>query len=490
MSRKSVLGLFMVLALLMASVSSVAAQTPGNGSAWVSGFFVTNKDTGSAATVQMQFFTGGDGTVAYDISREVAAGDTAFYYLGAGGDLNGDVTEDGEYSVVLASNMPIVAVVNSTSSGAGQSTTSFDGIGDPSDMLFAPNIYSDYYGYTTNYYLQNAGAADTTVDIKFYDATGAEIASLAETDVSIPAGSFIKGDQNGVAALPTDTVCSATFECTTANCKLAGIVNIVDTGSASYPTVGTANYVMYSAGSQVAYAPVVLNDYYHFNSSINVQNNGTGAVNVQITFSDGTVITSPTALGAGQAWSTYLPGVAGLAAGNADGALAAKVEILSPVAGNALVVLANTSNSNDASFASYNGVTSGAQTIYAPAANAMAYNVANGYFTSVTCQNLGASPTNLTYTWSGQNTKAGYVSVSGSGMMSDIDGAPDTLASGESFVLLPNVATHRAGLGNMPVGFNGAIVVTASQDVSCVVNQNLDGGAADQDNLGSYTGRP
>ncbi len=482
---KKFASLFLLLTMLAVSVGIASAQTPGNGDAWVSGFFVANKET-SLATVAMQFYAIDQGTVAYEFSRTVDANDTKFFYLGDGGD---PVVGDGEYSVVLSSDQPILAVVNSTSSGDGQSTTSFDGVSDPSATLYAPNIYSDYYGYATNFYLQNAGSSDTTVSIKYYDAAGAEIVSLA-TDVTIPAGSFVKEDQQGVIALATDTVCSAVFECSGTGCALAGIVHIVDIGSGSYPGVGTANYVMYSAGSQVAYAPVVLNDYYDFNSSINVQNNGTGDVMVTITFSDNSVVTSTT-LAEGQAWSVYLPNdVPGLDAGNADGDLAAKVEIVSPVAGNAIVVLANTSNSVDASFASYNGVTGGAQTVYAPAANALAYNVADGYFTSVTCQNLGVGPTDLTYTWSGEDTKSGYIAVNGVGNMSDIVGAPATLAAGEAFVLLPNVEAHRTGLGSMPVGFNGAIVVTAAEDVSCAVNQNLSGGDADQDNLGSYTGRP
>ncbi len=493
MYKKSVIGLVFVLILLLALGSIASADPPGNGSGWVSGFFVTNKAT-TDATVQMNFYKENNGTAAYSPSRTVKAGDTSFFYLGSGGDLNGDITDNGEYSVVLSSDEDILAVVNSTSSGTGQSTTSFDGVGDPAAKLFAPNIYSDYYGFITNFYLQNAGSSDTTVNIKYFDASGSEIASLAET-VSIPAGSFIKRDQTGKTALAKNTVCSATFECTGTDCKLAGVVNIVN----SKTSIGTANYVMYGAGSTTAYAPVVLNNYYNFNSSINVQNNGTGAVDVQITFSDGTTVKASDAvsdggnggtLGEGQAWSVYLPNLSGLASGNTDGALAAKVEVLSPTAGNSIVVLGNTSSSADASFASYNGVTSGAKTVYAPAANALAYNVANGYFTSITCQNLGSGSTDLTYEWSGQDTKSGYASVSGSGKMSSISGAPTTLASGESFVLLPNVASHRTGLGNMPAGFNGAIKVVATEDISCVINQNLSGGSADQDNLGSYTGRP
>lgn len=484
MTRKSVVSMFLLLTMLVTSVGAVGAATPGNGDSWVSGFFVTNKETSAAANVNMKFYKTAVAVAAYDLDKTVAAGDTTFFYLGSGGNLNEEVTDDGEYSVVLASDQPIVAVVNSTSSNAGQSTTSFDGVSAPSAKLFAPNIYSDYYGYATNFYLQNAGAVDTDVTIKYFDATGAEIAALADTQ-TILAGSFVKVDQTGVTDLLVDTVCSATFECTGTDCKLAGIVNIVNIDTA----IGTANYVMYSAGSQVAYAPVVLNDYYKFNSSINIQNNGTGAVDVKITFSDNTVVTA-TKLGEGQATSYYLPGITGLATGNAEGALAAKVEVISPVTGNAIVVLVNTSSTGDASFASYNGVTAGAQTVYAPAANAMAYNTDPklGYFTSVTCQNLSDTATDLTYTWSGQDTASGYVAVSGSGKKSDIDG--ETLAGGAAFVLLPNTAAHRTGIDNMPAGFNGAIVITADENISCIVNQNLAGGSSNQDNLGSYTGRP
>ena len=494
MSKKVSVGILLVLVLLLVAGNVVSADTPGNGSNWISGFFVKNKSTTDDANIQMQFFKENDGTAAYTVSRTVAKGDTKFFYLGAGGDLNGDITDSGEYSVVISSDQEVAAVVNSTSSGTGQSTTSFDGVSNPASKLYAPNILSNYYGYSTNFYLQNAGTSDASVTIKYFDATGAEIASMAET-VSIPAGSFIKRDQSGVAGIPVNTVASATFECS--GCQLAGVVNIVDDSSASFPGVGTANYVMYSTGSTTAYAPAVYNNYYGFNSSINIQNNGTGAVDVQITFSDGTTIKASDAapglggtLGEGQAWSVYLPLLTGLDSGNTNGALAATIEVLSPVAGNSVVVLVNTSNTNDASFASYNGVDGGAQTIYASAANALAYNVAQGYFTSITCQNLGSSATDLTYTWSGLNTKSGYVSVSGSGNMSNIAGAPATIAPGESFVLLPNVDSHRTGIGNMPVGFDGSVKVTASENISCIVNQNLLGGSSDQDNLGAYTARP
>jgi hypothetical protein len=232
-----------------------------------------------------------------------------------------------------------------------------------------------------------------------------------------------------------------------------------------------------------------LNNYFGFVSSINVQNNGTGAVNVNVTFSDGKVVSNPS-VGAGQTWSTFLPDVAGLSSGNTGGALAATVDIVSPAAGASVVVLVNTSNLTDASLASYNGVNSGATTVYAPASNAKAFGANFDFFTSVTCQNLGTAATDLTYAFNGVNTLNGNSPVATSVQMSAVPGAPATLAPGAAYVLLLNQPIDAS---NSLLGFNGATTVTASSNVACVINQNRGKplpSALGQDNLGAYPAVP
>jgi hypothetical protein len=444
MQRKILVVLSFTLILLLAFGGIAIADTPGNGGAWVTGFFVTNKDA-DQATVSMQFYQENNGTSlpASPITKQIAGNDTVFYFLPGNADFDGNLLADGEYSLVLSSDRAINAVANSTSTGGGlgsdiNSTTSFDGMsGDSSasnataQKLFAPNIYSNFFGFTTNFYLQNASSSNTTANIKYFDANGNEIVSIAENNVNIPAGSFIKRDQLGQSAIAQNTVGSATFECTTSNCKLAGVVNIT-AGSG----IGTANYVMYGAGSQVAYAPVVLNNYFAFISSINIQNNGVGDVEVEIEFSDGTTVNvtdttndgKGSLLGEGQAWSVFLPNVSGLASGNTNGALAATVRIVSPDSDDSIVVLANTSRTSDRAFASYNGVPLGAANVYAPASNALAFGGFQ-FFTSITCQNLSSTATDLRYTFNGVYTNSGNAAVSGvSGTMSSIAGAPTTLA--------------------------------------------------------------
>jgi len=496
---------FVLICLLVLGSGIASADTPGNGTGWITGFFVTNK-TSDLATVNMSFYKENTATATYTVDKTIDANDTVFYFLPGNADFDGNALPNGEYSLVLSSNADINAVANSTSTGGSlsssdiNSTTSYDGVGDSgaASKLFAPNIYSDYFGFTTNFYLQNASGASTTVNIKYFNAQGQEIASLAENNVNIPDGSFIKRDQKGVTGLTQNQVGSATFECTTSNCRLVGVVNIT-AGSG----IGTANYVTYSTGSQVAYAPVVLNDYFDFNSSINIQNNGTaGAIDVEIEFSDGTKVKvtdttndgKGTTLGEGQAWSVFLPNVNGLSEGDANGDLAATVSILTPEAGDSIVVLANTSRSVDKAFASYNGVIGGASKVYGPASNALAFG-AFKFFTSVTCQNLTNTSTDLRYTFNGVNTNAGNSTVSGvNGLMSAISGAPSTLGEGESYVLLLNLTSVQSALGLNPSGgFNGSTTVEAvasGAEISCVVNQNRAVSGLPGDNLGSYTSRP
>jgi len=92
--------------------------------------------------------------------------------------------------------------------------------------------------------------------------------------------------------------------------SIAPIVNIYGRNSANNQLY---SYNPFVSGSTKAYAPVIMNNYYGYNSALVIQNIDTTEADVTVTYTDGT--TANYKIGAGAAESIYTPS-SGVAAGN------------------------------------------------------------------------------------------------------------------------------------------------------------------------------
>lgn len=416
--RKSMLVLLVLGLLLVVGVIPVAAQVPGPNGPYTSAFTIQNLDA-TAGTCMYDLYGPAGGSPAYSsTSFAVSANGSYFVYVG------NLTVADGSYSAVISCDVNVAAVSNYTGSG-GASAASYDGIASANTAanVSLPGVYKGYYGYNSNVVVQNVTSSPVNVTLNVY-APGNSTPVATEQKLAVPANASVSFDQSTMSGL-ANGLYSAKVEATGA---VAAIVNIWSSVGQQYSYDGVVS------GSTMAYAPVLMNGYYGFNTALTVQNMGTTSTNVTVTYSNGKVSNATIAAGASQLFYTPNEGLPG-------GFLGAAKVVSS---GADIVALVNESDSTNRA-ASYVGFSAGSTSANAPIVLRAYY----GYSTSITCQNIGAAATNITVTYSNGVTE-----------VKNSVGANST-----ALFYQPNTV----GLAN---GFNGSAVMTASQDIVCVVNEN------------------
>ncbi|MCU0520259.1 MAG: hypothetical protein MUF84_06165 [Anaerolineae bacterium] len=406
-----VLGLSLVVGIL-----PVAAQVPGPNGPYNSAFTIQNLEA-TPGTCMYELYDG-TGTMAYaSTSFAVSGSGSYFVYVG------GLTVPSNAYSAVISCDVNVAAVSNYTGSG-GASAASYGGIASAktAQNVSLPGVYKNYYGYNSNVVVQNVTAAPVDVTLKVY-SPGNSTPVAQEQKLAVPANAAVSFNQATMAGL-ANGLYSAKVEATGA---VAAIVNIWSSVGQQYSYGGVVS------GSGTAYAPVLMNGYYGFNTALTVQNLGLTSTDVTVTYSNGKTSTASVAAGSSKLF--YTPNE-GLPAGWLG---SAKI-----VSSGEIVALVNESDSTNRA-ASYIGFATGSTSANAPIVLKTYY----GYSTSITCQNIGAAPTNVTVTYS-------------SGVTESRSGVA---VNGTALFYQPNTA----GLAS---GFNGSAVITAAQDIVCVVNEN------------------
>lgn len=429
---KRLLVFVLVLTLVLVPASSIAATNlapttvassavPGPTGTFSSAFTIQNMST-SIATCSYQFFNTSGAAVYTSASFTIAASGSNFTYVPNISELAG-----GQYSGVISCDQQVAAVVNSTSANSGGS---YPGIINTSTTWFAPNAFSNYYGYNTNFVVQNATSSTVDVTVEIVNASGIVVAT--QTASAVPVSAYVNFEQAGLAGLSANVAYSAKITGTGA---LAVESNIYGQGSSENELY---SYRPFASGSTTAYAPVIMNNYYGYLTALTVQNLGTAVANVTVTYGTGLVQTqtvNPSASYVFYSPSSDLP----------SGTLtSAKIE-----SDQNIVAVVNEQNSYKRA-ASYAAFASGSTTVSVPIILKRYYN----YNTSVTCQNIGASSTNVTITYSDDT----------------ITVINDVLANGTALFYQPG----EAGLSD---GFNGSATITSSgQPIVCVANEDQNEG--------------
>jgi len=421
---------FLVFLLTFISVLPVTAQVPGPGGSYTSAFTVQNLEA-RQGTCQYSLYEA-NGTEAYTSTPvTIQASKSFFVYMGS---LS---ISPASYSAVISCDVNVAAVSNYTGSG-GAYAASYTGISSvqTATQVSFPGLYKNYYGYYTNVVVQNASSASADVTLKIYRG-----ATLVDTETkNVPANASVVFDQKTRAGL-TDGIYAGVVESTG---PVAAIVNAWNDAGQQYAYNG------FTSGSAVAYAPVLMKNYYGFNTALTVQNIGDAPVNVTVTYSNGATNTKTIPAKASQLF--YTPNETGLPSGWLG---AAKIE----ASGGNIVALVNESDVNNRA-ASYAAFSRGGKTSNAPIVLRRYY----GYSTSVTCQNLGTTPVDITATYSNGVT--------------EVRNAP---ANGMALFYQPNTV----GLAD---NFNGSAIFTADQDIVCVVNENQVTNPEQKDFLLTYEG--
>ncbi len=412
-----------VALLLMAFTAIVSAEVPAPGGPFNTAFRVQNLET-AAATCIYTFYNADGNPVYTSSSEEIAPGDSLYVYVP---NLSG--LGDGQYSAVVSCDRNVAAVVNFSDPNSGASHSGVAGT-NVAQVFYAPGIYNNYYNYYSNLYVQNASASSVSVTVSIYGpGSSAPVATQSAPDV--PPNASVSFDQRGLAGLNPNVPYSAKIEATD---NVAVIANI-------YGGAGTSvgdqlySYNPVASGSLVAYAPVIMNAYYGYNTALVIQNMGTDTTAYTVTYGTGHVQTG--SIPAGASASLYTP-LSGVPANTLTGA---KVESSS----QPIVVLVNESTNRNRA-ASYIGFSSGSTTVRAPIVMRRYYS----YNTSITCQNLGTASTIMTISYGG---------ITGTNSSPSIDPGKTHMFYQPTDHLLSD-------------GWIGSATITAGQPIVCVVNED------------------
>jgi hypothetical protein len=441
---KKTISILIALVLVFAMAPAVFAESPAPGGPFNTAFRVQNlEDTTASCTYA--FYNAAGTAVLESTPQSVAPGDSLYVYVPLL-----DTLPAGSYSAVVSCDKKVAAVVNFSDPNSG---ASHSGISEPGDTWYAPGIYDNYYGYYSNIYVQNAtaSAVDITVDIF---APGSDTPVYSSTEANVPGYAAVTFEQEGLAQLADNQFYSAKISATG---DVAPIVNIYGRGAVDDQLY---SYNPFKAGSMVAYAPIIMNNYYGYNTALVIQNMGAANAAVTVDYTTGTTTNHTIAPGA--AVSLYTPTVVGLPEGN-TALLGAKV-----TSDQEIAVLVNQSNVYQRA-ASYVGFAAGTVEVRAPIVEKNYYT----YNSSVVCQNVGDAAATMTITYTGPGV-----------------GAPTTSPS------VPPEGIHQfyqpidPSLVGVPINWIGSAVIESAQPIVCVVNQDVDTPYATivQDTLYSYEG--
>ena len=413
-----------------------------------SSIVVANPGT-TTANVTLNFVRS-DGTMALSpgLTYTVAGGasDTKYVPNIAG-------LADGRYSVVIDSDQNVVAIAN-LASDSPSTSTAYNGIAqaDVGRTFNIPSVYRNYFGFTSNIVVQNAGTSTATVTVTYKRAGSADVTETR----TIPANASVTFDQAATAGLADGFIGSAVV---TSDQDVAAIFLV--SASTQLSSARGAR-----SGAPSVYLPVIYNNYFSYNTNVLVQNVDTSATTVTITYYEaGQAVAAQNATIQPGASATFFQFDTGQAASPVRNGFSGSAVVTSNDNKN-IIAVANVQHPGQGYLEAYNGFASSTATtrVSCPA-------ILNNYFnynTSLTIQNVGTAATNLTIQYIGSNGQAvATVNVSGLGANSGV------------VRYTPNES--------LPAGFNGAAVITSSgSPVIAVVNELLGTGSEPGDQLFPY----
>jgi hypothetical protein len=214
-----------------------AASNPGD-------LFCTDTYTGLAPFASVSYNQGGTGTC-----------------------ISGESTWQG--SVVIESTEPIAVITNiNEPSGAGSNVMyaggSYDGIPDTKTgkEVTLPFIMNDYFGYHTDFAVQNAGGASATVYLDYYK-TGSTTKTKTEGPFTIEPGASLYRNQK-----VDDADLGATWSGVVVVRSDQPVAAVVNEDPEAQGTL--LNYEGFASGGTTIYTPFQAKNYFGFNTAFQI----------------------------------------------------------------------------------------------------------------------------------------------------------------------------------------------------------------------------
>jgi hypothetical protein len=337
-NMKKVLAIIAVVVVILAATVSGASAFPAG--TWVSGVTVANL-SGDTAAVVITFYNPNGSVALYFDGGTIGPNGAKTWYLPSHvpGLADGFIG-----SAVVEADQPVAAIVNtqlpsgSNPMRVGTST----GVGQPSPSVYATQLMKNSGGWNSYCAVQNAGSTAFNVNAYYFNSAGTQVDSDTQ---SIPGYASYIFDQSTDAELANGTY-SARFA-GDADHPLAVVCNFYNVGT-SASTEQFHSYNGIGQGGPVLHIPRVVKDYYDYQSGLRVQNVGTEALAVTVTyyFGGNSYTQNSPSIGPGQAWGPYLGSEAQLPASMAglSGSGSAVVEVQSPNANKLIIATVNEDN--------------------------------------------------------------------------------------------------------------------------------------------------
>jgi len=453
MKRTTWLFTVLALAALLAAPLSVAAQS----GIWVSGIMIQNQSTTAPANITVTFYWAEGETLAGQIAGTktdvIPAGKAVTYYIPdlvlttpAGQKLPDNFVG----SAVVTSDQPVVANVNTqVPTSKGLTPTDPNRVGTasgvlvPAGTLFFTQVMKNYWDWNSYLAIQNTSAFDAAVTVRYYNSSDGSPVTGADQTITIkPNTTYIVRQESASMAAPDPGGWggSAVVTCTN-GALLAGVANFYNLGT-NKDNAQFHSYNPFTAGSTKLYVPRLVKDYYDYQGGMAIQNVGTAATDVTITYYFGAITRTQTISGLqpGASSILYMPDQAALAgvAGSGSAVITSS--------GQPIVAIVNEDNRVGAAIpnqegrgSTYNAALDGEGTtsVFFSQVTSRYF----GYSSGIQVQNVGAAATTVTAVFSA----AGFTDAT----------VTATLQPNQSESwFAPNVVSG--------VDFNGSVVVTSS----------------------------
>jgi len=399
-----------VLALLVAALPLVAfAQGPDAAPdvtvAYTSGFQLQNLSDSTAASVEINFYNQ-DGTVAATVNDSINASSSKTYYpLSA-------VTAGFNGSIVVSSSESLAAIAN-VLGNSGQRGASYGGFSAGATTVNLPLVMKAVYGIDTWFNVQNAGAAEATVNIAYKPGTCTESVSIKPG----AAHTFKQADNTCLAAGFVGAASVTSVE------PVAAVVMQVDSQS-------LLGYNGFTTASVNPVMPLVSSNVYKSGTGIQIQNTGGTDSSVTVSYTPsagypGAACTETKSIPAGQSVTFGYPqlpaGCGTTGSGVSDAVNLGFVGSAAVTANSAsmpLVAIVNQVTRGAASAAAYEATDPSTATskVSLPLVMDRNYNI----FTGISVANVGTQATNISCTFTGTAYTASATNVAPGAALTDV----------------------------------------------------------------------
>lgn len=452
---------------------------------WYTSYMIQNLDTSNSASVVVAYYDSSGNHIAdADKSLTIPAGGqvTVVQYTD-------DPSLSGRYSAVVSSDRPVAVIVNQQTAQPGlpymASTppfASYTGFESGSAQLTLPEIMYNWYGYYTEFFVQNVGSDSAAVTVTYYPGLAGNSGVTENANIAQYASHQFSQKNMSSLGAPSGTyagrfIGSAVISATQ---PIVAVVNEHNEGAKKLFT-----YNGFSSGSTDLVCPSILRGHYRWYTSLSVANpNLSQTAHVTITYYADTQYSLPESLRGTQVVKTFTidPGKA-LTRYDGTGASPTNDPSLSDLTSftrffgtvriqSNIPVVAKVNQENDGGNAeAYNCVdaTTASKKVVVPLIQADFYN----FYTSLTIQNMASSAGTITITYTSDGTYSNPTntsitvvrSIPANGQYNSWEGGITTTGD-----------VHNSGKFTR---FNGSAVIESNVPIVAIVNEEKHGSGAD-----------